>query len=363
MAGMSNGLLIVMLLAAQAAAAPAGTVSGSVTVGSGWLDNPIGLSNESSAGYMTESLRLASRFGVAEGSAFRIGYEGSANQFTNDVDLGSMRHGVGLEWFLDNARRTTQLSSGVQGSVRTFDERYAHYDNREVYGYVAFKRYLDSALVLRGFGAARWRVYDDLPEESFVEPFGQLSLQRFFASRTTLGLAVRYGAKIFNDSVASSVWGTTDLPSTSQLAARLNFAQGFSDRLAWRGWVESRHSLSEFPRYVAEDVYDSPLLDVYAHEGTDLFTALKLLGPWQTWLEAGFAYGDHDYGELLFATADGGGRRQDDVREYVLALERRFTGASRPRLRISGGWRDQDSTLDGYTYQGVFASSSLSLQF
>lgn len=357
-----------MLLAAQAVAAatpaPAGQVTGSLTIGSGYLENPVGLRNDTAAGYLVETLRLASRFGgEGAGSRFKLGYEGYANQFGNDTELGSMRHGLGLEWFLDNERRTTQISAGMQGALRSYDERYAHYDYSEAYGYAAFKRNLSASLLARGFVAVRWRVYGDLPEESYLERFGQVSLQKYLVSRTTLGASVRYGNKVYNDSVAPSVWETTDLPSTSQLAARLNFAQGISDRLAWRGWVESRHSLSEFPRYVGEDIYDSPLLDVYAHEGSDLFTALKLLGPWQTWLEGSFAYGDHDYGELLFATGEGGARRADTVQDYALSLDRTFGGASRPRLRLTGGWRDQRSTLDDYTYAGVFASSSLSLQF
>jgi hypothetical protein len=148
------------------------------------------------------------------------------------------------------------------------------------------------------------------------------------------------------------------------VAARLNLAKGMSDRIAVRGWVDSRWNLSDFPRYVADDVFDSPLLDGYAHEGWDGFMALKYLGPLQVWLEGGATIGDHDYGSLLFAGAPGGQTRDDRVHEYFASMEKALGGkADAPRLRLVGGWRDQNSNIDVYTYAGIFVSSSLTWRF
>jgi hypothetical protein len=191
-----------------------------------------------------------------------------------------------------------------------------------------------------------------------------LKLQRFFASRTTLELSARYGAKTYYDSAAPVIWDTPSLPSTSQMAARLKIAQGLSDRTSLRGRVDSRWTLSDFPYYVSEDIFDSPLLDTYAHQGWDVFGAVKWLGPGQVWAELGAAQGKHDYGEMLFATSTAGQTRDDTVREYYLALERSLPGGARAaKLRLAAGWRDQNSTIAAYTFDGVFASSTLSWPF
>jgi hypothetical protein len=179
-------------------------------------------------------------------------------------------------------------------------------------------------------------------------------------------MQVRYGWKQFNDDVASQVWGTLNLPSTSQLAARLSLSKGLSQRLGLRTWAEYRHKLSEFPYYVEEDIYDSPVLDRYATEGYDLFAALKWLGPWQVWFEAGTSYGDHDYGDIQFASPGGSGglNRSDTLLELYGSLQRTLgKSLGQPRLQVMGGWRDQDSTHPWYTYSGTFWSTNLYWKF
>ncbi len=358
---------VILSLALAGLQASAADIRGNLTIGTGYLDNPLGVSNETAAGYLAQSLRLTSAFdpGEKSGHVFKLGYEGNASQFGNETQLGNMRHGLGGEWFNKSTDGRNGLGAGAQFSVRGNEEYYKIYDYSEIYTYLSFKRYLGDKHLLNGFAALRVRKYGDLPEESYMEPHGQLEIKKFFDSRATIGLSARYGAKYYNDSVASSVWETLDLPSTSQVAARLNLAKGMSDRLAVRGWVDSRWNLSDFPRYVAEDVFDSPLLDGYAHEGVDGFLAMKYLGPAQVWLEAGATAGKHDYGSLLFATGVPGGHTRDDVVfEYFASAEKALAGkADAPKLRVVGGWRDQESTIEAYTYAGMFFSSSLTWRF
>ena len=341
-------------------------ISGSVTIGAGYLENPLGVSNDTAAGYLSQALRLSSVFssGSESGQVFKLGYEGNASQFGNKTQLGQMRHGLGAEWFRSSLDRRRRVSAGAQFSFRNYEDYYDIYDYGELYTYLDFKRNLGARYMSKGFAALRVRTYGDLPEESYIEPHGRLEIQRFFDSRITIGLSARYGVKFYNDPVARSVWGTTDIPSVSQVAARLNIAKGVSDRVAVRGWVDSRWNLSDFPRYVAEDVFDSPLLDGYAHDGWDGFLALKVLGPVLIWLEVGATAGDHDYGSLLFVGEPGGQTRDDQVFEYFASMEKALGGsASAPKLRLVGGWRDQKSTIDAYTYAGMFFSSSLTWRF
>ena len=355
-----------LILASAGLQAYAADIRGSLTIGTGYLDNPLGISDETSAGYLSQSLRLTSSFGMGEGSGqvLKLGYEGNASQFGNEIQLGNMRHGVGAEWFINSADGRMGAGAGIQFSLRDYEDYYRIYNFSELYTYLSFKKYLGERHLVKGFAALRVREYEDLPEESYLEPHGRLEVQRFFDSRATVGLSARFGAKYFNDSAASSVWETLNLPSTSQVAARLNLAKGVSDRLAVRGWVDSRWNLSDFPRYVADDVFDSPLLDGYAHEGIDGFAAVKYLGPAQIWIEGGATVGDHDYGSLLFAGAPGGQTRKDQVFEYFVTAEKSLGGgADAPKIQVAGGWRDQDSTIEAYTYAGMFFSSSLTWRF
>lgn len=359
-------LLTALSLTLVGLSAHAADISGSLTLGTGYLENPLGVSGDTAAGYLSQSLRLSSIFGSDQesGQAFKLGYEGNASQFGNETQLGNMRHSFGAEWFRKSPDRLKSLSAGAQFSFRGYEEYYEIYDYTQLFTYLAFKRNLGTSYMTKGFAGLRVRTYGELPEESYLEPHGRLEIQRFFESRATVGLSVRYGAKYYHDSVASSVWGTPNLPSVSQVAARLNIAKGMSDRLALRGWVDSRWNLSDFPRYVAEDVFDSPLLDGYAHDGLDGFLALKYLGPAQVWLEGGATAGDHDYGSLLFAGEPGGQTRQDQVFEYFASAEKALGGKKdAPKLRLVGGWRDQDSSIDSYTYAGMFFSSSLTWRF
>ncbi len=367
MVPISSGIVVVMMVLILAGLSPGETsaaeVKGTLTIGTGYLEHPLGVVGEPAAGYLSEALRLSTTFGQDE-DRLRLGYEGNASQFGNNTSLGSVRHGLGVEWFRIHRDGSHSFSAGVQGAVRRYVDYYKIYDYSEVYSYFAMKKYLSGQTLLRGFAALRYRSFGTLPEESYLEPHGRLELQSYWESRTTVGLALKLGGKYYLDSVASRVWGTSQIPSVSQFAARLNFAQGLSDRSSLRGWVEARKNLSDFPRFVADDVYDSPLLDSYAHEGFDSFAGFKWLAPFQTWLELGVSYGEHDYGSLLFVVPGGGATRVDQVFGVGISLDRRLSsGLGKPRFKLSAGWEDQQSSLAGYVNDGPYVATSLSWQW
>ncbi len=341
----------------------AGDLKGNLTIGAGYLENPLGIAQESSAGYASQILRI---FTLQQKPVdqFKLGYELEASQFGSGTNLGSLRHGLGWEWLRGAQGSPGAIGMGIQYALRNYQSTYEYYDYRDLNYYAVWKTYPRSDVMFKATGTFRYRVYPDLPEESFLEPRLKLEAKRFYANRTTLGLECSLGRKYFNDSVASQVWETPHLPSTSQLAARLNFARGLNDRVGIRGWAEQRFSLEGFPHYVGDDVYDSPLLDFYAHEGTDALAAIKWLSPLLVWVETGLTYGHHDYGDLLFGTETGGVQRVDTVRDYFLGLNRAIKmGSQQARFTVQAGWRDQDSTLDTYTLAGAFFSSSLVYPF
>ena len=360
----TSGSIVMILVLALVGFARSETtgaeVKASLTIGTGYLDHPLGVEDEPSAGYLSQALRLTSTFSSDE-DKFRLGYEGNASQFGGNTSLGSVRHGFGGEWFKNKVDGSQSLSAGIQGSVRNYVDYYGIYNYGEFYSYFAAKKYVGDKTLLRGYAALRYRSFGDLPEETYIEPHGRLEMQYYTESRTTLGLALKFGAKYYNDSIASQIWETNSIPSVSQFATRINLAQGLSDRTSLRGWVEARWNLSDFPRYVADDIYDSPLLDSYAHDGYDAFMAFKWLAPKQTWVELGLSFGDHDYGSLLFAVEDGAGLRQDQVLGVGLSLDRLISsGPGKPRLKLNAGWEDQVSSLAGYTHAGPYGSTSLS---
>ena len=74
---------IVLSLVAAGLSARAADIRGSLSIGTGYLDNPLGVSNDTPAGYLLQALSLSSAFGQTggEGGVFKLGYEGSASQF------------------------------------------------------------------------------------------------------------------------------------------------------------------------------------------------------------------------------------------------------------------------------------------
>ncbi len=339
-------------------------VTGNLTVGGGYLAHPIGVQEETDATYLYQVLNLATVLG-SRASTFKLGYEGQATQFGSDTQLGSQRHGLGVEWFHGSKDGRFRLSAGAQAAVRRQDDYYAAYDHDDMFAYLAFKKFTGSRTLIKGFAGYRARTYDELPEESSAEPHAQLEVMRFSDNNSSLGLRVRYGHKEYTDDIAPQVWGISNSPSTSQLAARLSFSRSLSPRTGLRAWAENRWKLSEFPHVIADDFYDSPILDRYAAEGFDLFTAVKTLLPSQWWLEVGGNLGEHDYGEILFVTAEGDGvSRKDTVVSGYLSVQRTLPKSlGQPRLNLMAGWRDQSSTHDWYTYSGSFASGNLFWKF
>ena len=352
---MLKSSLILTLLLSLAAAPAAAALHGRASLEAGRYEHPLGLRLDDPAGYLGIRL-IATESTSGRHGTLKLGYDGALTRFDGDSELGSDRHALGLEWYLPGG----VFSAGVQGSLRRNRPAYELYDYAEGYGYLAVRRALTPRLMLHGFAALRWRDYGDLPEESFAEPHARLELQHYSESRTTLGLALSVGRKTFNDPVASRVWDTSETPAASRLAARLSIAQGLSERVSLRAWVEAIRSLEGFPHTVSADVFDSPLLDRYAYEGGDAGLILKALIPWQTWAELGGTWGRHDYGDLVFDDGGDGAPRTDTVLGAFLGLSRVLGGSGKsPRLGITVGWRDQDSDVSYYDCAGLYLTSSL----
>ena len=113
--------LTLILATSLAGAACAGPLQGEVVFGGGYLDHPRGLEYEIEAAYLSQALRLTSEF-PGERHLIRLGYEGYANQFGNDTQLGVMKHGLGAEWFR-NPEMATRLKQGAaKGYAVPLDE-------------------------------------------------------------------------------------------------------------------------------------------------------------------------------------------------------------------------------------------------
>ena len=69
-------LLSVLSLTLVGLSAQAAGITGSLTIGTGYLENPLGVSNDTAAGYLSQSLRLSSTFGSVpeSGQVFKLVY-------------------------------------------------------------------------------------------------------------------------------------------------------------------------------------------------------------------------------------------------------------------------------------------------
>jgi hypothetical protein len=362
---MSKTLIIALALLCILTESPtfASGIHGRFDLNTGHYEHPLGLSYDTPAGYLGGALILNSSLNGQRGT-FKLGYQANLTRFSDDADLGSRRHALGLEWYSRSGSGSNGLSAGIQVSNRGHESVYEIYDYIESYSYLSFKHYLNGRTLGRGYVALRYRDYGDLPEESYIEPHGRLEFQRYSEQRTTLGLSLSYGRKTFHESAALRVWETQASPASSQLATRLTIAQGFSERVALRGWASLSWNLSGFPHYVADDIFDSPLLDHYAYDGEDAGLVLKILGPVQTWIEFGGSWGRHDYGELIFADGADGSLREDTVVDVFCGLKRTMGDVpGRPSLRFNAGWRQQESDIVSYDYSGINITSSISWSY
>ena len=348
---LASPVIVAWLVLAQAAAAV--DLAGRAAVGGGGLEHPLGVAEEPSSPYVTGDVDL--RVVLGDTTQWRLTYAGSGTRFDPDVPLDYLRQAFGVEWLRLRPRDRWTVSAGLQGEVRRQADVYRIYDHDGAYGYVAFKTYPDPRVMLRGWVGIRLRTYRDLPEESCVEPHAVLEVKRFGDDRTTLGAALRLGGKWFHDPVAPKVWGTAGTPVTSQVTVSLDAARGVADRVGVRAGVDLSLGLRGFPYYVAEDLYDSPLLDRYAHTGPAAVAAVKWLTPLAAWLELGVGVAGNDYGEILFADGAGGGStRRDDVVDIFASCERPFlTRGTGMVVRGAVSWRDQSSSLAAYTWTGL----------
>jgi len=325
----------------------------------GYLDHPLGLSDEASSSLRVGRIDLTAS-NRTDNTTWRWSYAGSITLFDEDVPLDDMRHALGVEWIESSAGGRHSTAAGLRWTFRDQTETTSFYDHTEFDGYLVRKIYPRPSLMLRGVLGGRIRSYDDLPEESMLETYVLLEMKKFSESRTTLGTSVRLGGKRFHDPIAPRVWGTDGTPSASQLVVSADIAQGLSDRVGLKASAGHRISLSDFPYWVQDDLFDNPLLDRYARSGWMASGSIKVLTPWLMWVETGVHASADDYGAIVFDSGDGGANRRDDVVEGYVSVEKTISSAGRGAvLRITGSWRDQSSNLGIYDWSGPAAVGSL----
>ncbi len=341
----------------------AADLTGRLGLQAGGLDHPLGIAEEPSSPYLNANvdLGLAAQSGS---SLWKFTYTGGIWTFDPETALDFSRHAFGLEWARPQARDAVTVSTGVQAALRRNETAYSIYDNDEVFGYLALKTYPHPQLMVRGYAGLRGRTYAALPEESYLEPHAVLELKRFWNNRTTLGSTLRLGGKWFHDDAAPGVWGTDGTPHAAQASVALDLARGLGDRLGLSASVQQRFDLAGFPYYVDTDVYDSPLLDRYARSGPSARGALKVLTAVQAWVELGAAWREDDYGEILFDDGAGGATRLDTITDLFVTLERPFLKHGKGAvIEAVVSWRDQESSLPGYTWSGLAVAAGMQWRF
>ncbi len=87
-------LLLLFLISAGFAGTDVsgGEIKGSLNLGGGYLEHPLGVGDEPDAGYLFQALRISTGAGSGQ-NLFKASYEGQASQFGNDAQLGSLRNG------------------------------------------------------------------------------------------------------------------------------------------------------------------------------------------------------------------------------------------------------------------------------
>lgn len=315
-------------------------------------------------------------------ASLRLRAAGRLVRFYGDPLLDHGYASGSLEWQGASGLRQRFLA-GASGSWRINGDLYAPYDHRQLALYAETKRYFTPAFTgqLRADFAARR--YPDLPEEDARKAQLAVRLNRSLATRTSLGLTLGAGWKLYREDLPDSIAGGAD---GSRRAARwevaCRVAQSLSERLAARAWWERSRLTESVDAAALLAGFENPLLDEFSAEGDRIGAALKAILPRNWVAEVSGEHARLDYPgrppALYDPAADefvldeqgwvvlGAGERRDTVNRLGLDLRRQLNlGGGGARLVLGAGveWVDQDSNDLYYGWSGWAGNAGASVAF
>jgi hypothetical protein len=189
--------------------------SGSLSLDNGYDDNMFRNYSAISSASTDASLTLGY---FPEHANWAINYSGSVSTFSEFSERLYSTHALGASYIISYGEKSKNNITLVgSGTARLDREDYLLYDYSQALAYASFKHYLTADLPLLLSYRARYRVYPNFGELSYLEHFASLGSMVFFETRTSIRAQVELGYKNYTSSASldPESTGTSGFTTTS----------------------------------------------------------------------------------------------------------------------------------------------------
>lgn len=229
-------------------------------------------------------------------------YSGSANVFSDNTDLFSHLHALGLS-FSRSLGSDGLLMAGGELGLRLDRSLYDYRDFVEAQAFASLKSYLRTELLVHLNYSARYQHFLNAADYTYLEQRVAAQLTRYLPSRTTLQLGSEFGLKTY--AKPAEVAPFVDLPARSeqdrnllQWVGRARVAQALGANTGLQlEWIQRRNLTGQ--SHFADPFFYNPdddlFNDRFSHQGGQLGTTLKYLGPWRSELVGSLQRECRDY--------------------------------------------------------------------
>ena len=229
-------------------------------------------------------------------------YSGSANVFSDNTDLFSHLHALGLSFSHPLGSDGLLLAGGELG-LRLDRPLYSYRDFAVGRAFASLKGYLRPELLARLSYNARYQHFLNAADYTYLEQRIAAQLTRYLPSHTTLQMSGEFGLKTYaQPAEAAPSANLSSRPGQDrnllQWVGRTRVAQALGANSGLQlEWV-LRRNLTRQSRFAAPVFYnpdDDLFDDRYSYQGGQIGTTLKYLGPWHSELVGRLQREHRDY--------------------------------------------------------------------
>lgn len=325
-------------------------------------------------------------------SPFSFFTQGQYSYLYRNSEVSYYAQDAGLD-YLHAINEKTALYASAKGGGALYRSVYSDFNHLNLGAIAALKSYLTPASILNVTYTFDYKNYSSSLFD-YLSHLVNLSLDRYFESRTTLKGEAAWGYKYFIHPYSSSLsessvtvdpgsgsgmgkghmgkrggYARIDLPQQQpggqgiQIASLSGLvAQGLGDRIGLRISGVRQWTLSgENPFRTIEEYYivENPSYDMYSWNGSGLSGLLTVEAPWNTQLKAGYTQSWKNFPGIVALDLEGeslGLPRKDERKQWDARLEKNFTSFS---VVLAYSFIDNSSNDPLFEWSGHFLSLSI----
>jgi hypothetical protein len=319
---------------------------------------------------------------------FTLYTQGGISYLYKNPGLSNYIQELGMDYLHPLSEKSAlYLSATAEGSY--FKSEYNDFNNLSINLYSAFKSYLSPTSILNSNYSLEYKNYKNAIFD-YLSHILNLSLDKFFQTKTTLGIKVDWGSKYFfhpYDSQAGQDEGeiyfqgkgkgkgyarkqeitdNSQTPEESQgiqifsLGAVMAQALGDNIGISFTGqkqWIISGAN----PFIWIEEFYsiENPSYDRYSWKGYQWESQLTFLIPWDIQVKSGFSSGKKDFPGIESLTPEGeltGMMRRDNRKQFQVRAEKDFAKFS---IYLSYAYISNDSNDPFFKWNGNYFAAGI----